>query len=226
MSFAGFPRETLTFLEGIAAANSKEWFTANRPLWDATVAAARAFVDEVGPSLRVISPGVNFDSKIGGSLPRANRDTRVAHDKPYRNTFDLWFWHGDKKGWEQPGFFLRITAQGVWIASGMMHILYPVLPRYRDAVVAEASGERLASVVAAIDALGRYEVGYPSRKSVPKGYDKDHARAAYLLQESLWGHLALPAEAVLDPNFADVAVAAWRDLWPLSRWLLEDVTAR
>src|SRR5690606_14559481 len=45
MAFTGFPRETLAFLEGINADNSKEWFTGNRPLYDATVAAAKGFVE-------------------------------------------------------------------------------------------------------------------------------------------------------------------------------------
>jgi uncharacterized protein (DUF2461 family) len=44
MAFAGFPSETLAFLAGINANNSKDWFTANRPLYDATVAASKAFV--------------------------------------------------------------------------------------------------------------------------------------------------------------------------------------
>jgi uncharacterized protein (TIGR02453 family) len=227
MAFTGFPRETLAFLEGINANNSKEWFTAKRPLYDATVAASKAFVETVGPALRQIAPDVQFVPKVGGSLQRPHRDTRFDKGKPpYKEQLDLWFWHGDKKGWDQPGFFLRIAPDNLWIASGMMHILWPQLKVFRDAVVDERSGTALVEVVDSINAIGPYQVGYPKRKSVPKGFDPDHPRAEYLKCESLWGHLQLPAVAALAPDFADTALHAWRDLAPLTFWLRHEVTAR
>jgi uncharacterized protein (TIGR02453 family) len=227
MAFMGFPRETLDFLAGINANNSKEWFTANRALYDATVDAAKAFVETVGPQLREIAPNIQFEPKVGGSLQRPNRDTRFDKGKPpYKEQFDLWFWHGDKKGWDQPGFFLRIAPDNLWIASGMMHILWPQLKSFRAAVLDDRSGAALVATVDAINALGRYQVGYPKRKTVPKGFDANHPRAEYLKYESLWGHLQLPADAAVSPDFADVALTAWRDLAPLSKWLLSEVTSR
>lgn len=224
MAFTSFPSQTLAFLEGIAANNNKDWFTANRALYDASVEAAKSFVDEVGPRLRAFAPAIRHEAKVGASLPRVNRDQRFAKGKPpYREELDLWFWHGEKRGFEQPGFFIRITPQNVWIASGMMHILWPTLKRFRDAVVDEQSGTALEQVVAGINAIGPYQVGYPRRKSLPKGYDLDAPRAEYLKYESLWGHLQLPAGAVLEPDFADVTVDAWRDLAPLTGWLMDEV---
>ena len=119
----GFPPETLAFLRGIAANNTKDWFTANRALYDASVEGAKAFVAAVGPRLRELSPTIQFEPKIGASLSRVNRDTRFDKGKdPYRDNLDLWFWHGEKKGWDQPGFYLRITGDGVWIAAVVQFI--------------------------------------------------------------------------------------------------------
>ena len=225
MSFTGFPRETLAFLAGINANNSKEWFTANRALYDPMVEAAKAFVETVGPELREIAPDIRFEAKVGGSLQRPNRDTRLDTGKPpYKEQFDLWFWHGDKKGWDQPGFFLRIAPDTLWIASGMMHILWPQLKTFRAAVLDDRSGAALVATVDAINAIGPYQVGYPKRNSVPKGFDGTHPRAEYLKYESLWGHLQLPADAALSSDFAQVALTAWRDLAPLTIWLLNEVT--
>ena len=120
MAFTGFPSEMLAFLTGINANNTKEWFTANRPLYDATVAASKTFVEAVGPRLQEFAPEIRFEPKVGGSLQRPNRDTRFDKGKaPYKEQLDLWFWHGEKKGWDQPGFFLRIAPANLWIASGM-----------------------------------------------------------------------------------------------------------
>jgi uncharacterized protein (TIGR02453 family) len=226
MAFAGFPSETLAFLAGINANNTKDWFTANRPLYDATVAASKAFVETVGPQLRKIAPEIQFEPKVGGSLQRPNRDTRLDKGKPpYKEQLDLWFWHGEKRGWDQPGFFLRIAPDNLWIASGMMHILWPQLKTFRAAVLDDRSGSALVATVDSINAIGPYQVGYPKRKSVPKGFDADHPRAEYLKYESLWGHLQLSATAAIAPDFADVALTAWRDLAPLTFWLRDEVTA-
>lgn len=225
-AFTGFPPETLTFLAGIKSNNNKEWFAAHRADYDATVEAAKAFVETVGPQLRAFAPDINFEPKIGASLQRLNRDTRFSKDKRlYKEQIDLWFWHGDKKSFELPGYFIRIEPEFTYVATGMMHILPPALFRYREAVDAERSGQALVDTVDRINASGRYQVGYPSRKSVPKDYSKDHPRAQYLLHESLWGHLRIPSEAILEPGFADVTVAAWRDLAPLTEWLMAEVTA-
>lgn len=89
--FPGFPPETAAFLRGIAGNNTKEWFTANRALYDVGyVDAGRAFVEAVGPELGNISPTVQFEPKIGASLMRVNRDIRFSRDKrPYKVHLDL-----------------------------------------------------------------------------------------------------------------------------------------
>ena len=188
---------------------------------------AKAFVETVGPQLREIAPDIQFAPKVGGSLQRPNRDTRFDTGKPpYKEQVDIWFWHGEKKGWDQPGFFLRIAPDNLWIASGMMHILWPQLKVFRDAILDERSGAALTATIDGINAIGPYQVGYPKRKSVPKGFDANHPRAEYLKYESLWGHLTLPSDAALSPDFAAVAMTAWRDLAPLTSWLRDEVTTR
>ena len=55
----GFPSETFAFIAGLSEHNEKAWFDANRPLYEAGyVDAGKAFVSEIGPKLRAISPGV------------------------------------------------------------------------------------------------------------------------------------------------------------------------
>src|SRR5664279_4905169 len=84
--FAGFPAATFEFLNGIAANNEKTWFDAHRGLYDAGyVEPAKAFVTAIGPKLREISPNVQFEPKVNGSLGRVNRDIRFSKDKrPYK----------------------------------------------------------------------------------------------------------------------------------------------
>ena len=217
----GFPKETLAFLEGIGEHNEKPWFDAHRDLYETGyVAPARAFVDELGPRLRKISHDVQYDPKIGGSIGRINRDIRFSRDKrPYKDHLDLWFWHGDRKSWMRPGFFLRITAEAVWLGSGMHHFEGDLLARYREAVVGEKSGKALTEAIRKVEAAGDYAVGGMARKTVPRGFAKDHPRAAYLLWESLPAMARLTPQAILEPGFSDAAVGHFKATWPVGKWI-------
>lgn len=224
----GFPDETVEFLKGIGEHNEKPWFDAHRALYEAGyVAPARAFVSAMGPRLRALSPGVSFEPKIGGSIGRINRDVRFGRDKRlYKDYLDLWFWHGEKKGWTRPGFFLRIAADSVWLGSGMHHFDGDLLKRYREAVVAEASGRALVDAIAQVEAAGDYAVGGMPRKSVPRGYDKAHPRAKYLLWESLPAMAQLQPAAIQRDDFADLAFGHFKATWPVGKWIEDYVVVR
>lgn len=224
-SFAGFPRQTADFLVGISDHNEKGWFEANRALYEAGyVEAGRAFIEAVGPELRKISPGVGFEPKIGRSMMRINRDIRFSKDKrPYKDHLDLWFWHGENRGWTAPGFFLRLTPSMLWLGTGMHAIQGEMLTRFRDAVVAEGAGEALVEAVEQVRASGPYVVGGKTRRQVPRGYHKDHPRAEYLLYEALYAHYEAPAEIAYDAGFGPAAVEHFRRCWPIARWLLDEV---
>ena len=74
----------------------------------------------MGPKLRTISPAVRFEPKVNGSMSRVNRDIRFSKDKrPYKDHLDIWFWHGDRKGWNCPGFWFRLTPKEVHLGVGM-----------------------------------------------------------------------------------------------------------
>lgn len=220
----GFPAETFEFLNGVAAHNDKAWFEAHRDLYEAGyVAPARAFVEVLGPRLRKLSPGVQFAPKVNGSLSRINRDIRFSKDKsPYKTHLDLWFWHGDKRGWDCPGFYFRLTSDRVFIGVGMHMMPKDMLARFRDAVVDDKTGKSLEAAVGKVVAAG-YTINEPTRKRVPQGYPADHPRAEFLKRDGLNAGTELPAEAAREPDFADICVAHFKGCWPVGQWLLETV---
>jgi uncharacterized protein (TIGR02453 family) len=217
---AGFPAATLKFLNGISANNARDWFEAHRADYDAGYRDAGAdFVARIGPRLAAISPEVQFAPKVGGSQMRINRDTRFSRDKrPYKDHLDLWFWLGARKGWEGPGFYLRITAATVWIGADQHELPKPALARFRDAVVDPVAGKALEAAVASVGAAGLV-LGEAVRKRVPAGYDAAHPRARYLLHESLHAHAEWPAATVEAGDFDDRALAAFAAAWPVGQWL-------
>ncbi|MDR3472554.1 MAG: DUF2461 domain-containing protein [Devosia sp.] len=225
-AFAGFPAATFEFLSGITAHNEKAWFDANRPLYEAGyVEPAKAFVAELGPQLRDVSPTVHFDPKVNGSIGRVNRDIRFSKDKrPYKTHLDLIFWHGDRKGWDRPGFWFRLMADEVWLGCGLHGMQGEVLESFRQSVIHPRSAKALLAAAAIVEAAGAYEIGDRTRKLMPRGYVVDGPTAAYLLNESLHATIRLPAEAVRAPTFLATCLAHYRAMWPIGQWLLDEVS--
>jgi uncharacterized protein (TIGR02453 family) len=222
--FTGFPRETFAFLTGIAAHNEKAWFDAHRDLYEAGyVAPARALVEALGPALRKISPGVKYEPRINGSLQRINRDIRFSKDKrPYKEHLNAWFWHGDNKGWDTPGFWFSLDPGEVRLGVGMYGLDKDLLDSFRQSVIHPRSGKALLASVAKVRKAG-YAVEGKTRKLMPRGFEADPDRAEYLLYEGLYTSASLPAAAATRPDFVSVLAAHYRAMWPVGQWLLDEV---
>ena len=151
-AFGGFPAATFEFLDGIAAHNEKTWFDAHRSVYErGYVEAGRAFVAAIGPRLATLSPGVKFDPKINGSIGRINRDIRFSKNKqPYKTHLALWFWHGDRRGWDRPGFYLHIGQDRMFLGCGMHGLEGEILDSFRQSVIHPRSAKALLAAVAAM----------------------------------------------------------------------------
>lgn len=226
MAFSGFPPETFDFLSGLAQNNSKTWFDAHRPGYEAHwLAPAAAFVEAVAPGLRAIAPDVACEPRVNGSIFRINRDVRFSKDKrPYKTTLDLWFWQGARRSWEAPGFYLRLQP-GSLIAGAGLHSFSPAqLAAFRAAVLDPVSGAALEAVIAG---LGLLSLDAPTRKTVPRGFDPAHPRAGLLRHEGLHAMHDGPLPAsVYSAALVDEVLAIFARAAPVSRWLQAWVVGR
>ncbi len=227
-SFQGFPEGTFQFLNGITRNNNKAWFDNHRDDYQAYyVDAARSFVEALGPRLSKLSPTLKYEASINGSLFRINRDVRFSKDRrPYKNHIDLWFWHGDRRGWDSPGFFFRMFADRLILGAGMHKFEKAQFDAYRNAAVDDRSGKALVKALAKVTAAGPYTIGQATRKTVPRGFDANHERAALLLHEGLTAEY----DGAIDKSagttrFVDVCIGHFKAVWPVARWLLDEVVA-
>lgn len=225
MGFEGFSDETFRFLAELTANNEKAWFEANRGRYEAHyLAPALAFIEAIGPRLREELPGaVQYEARVNGSLFRINRDVRFSKDKtPYKNHIDMWFWQGERKGWESPGYYMRLLPDEMILGAGMHHFSKEGLEAFRRAVLDDASGKALEETVATIEGVGPYAVVGESRKTVPRGYDAAHPRSHFLRFEGLTAHMEsrIPSEAA-SPEFVDICFGHFRSLSPINVWLTD-----
>lgn len=225
MPFTGFPPETFAFLKGLARNNSREWFEKHREDYEQFhLAPAKAFVEAIGPGLKKISKAVNAEPKVNGSIFRINRDVRFSKDKrPYKTTLDLWFWEGEKRGWESPGFYLRLMPDGYMAGAGLHGFTPDQLKKYRAAVLDEKAGAALVKTVQKLEGLKLPE---PARKKVPRGLPVDHPRSPFLLLDGLYcTHEAPLRKSVHSPAFVAQCLEIFARAHPLSQWLGKYVTS-
>ncbi len=222
--WAGFPEQTISFLESLARHNDKKWFEAHREDYEAFyLAPAVSFVEAMAPRLRKIDASAQAVPKINGSIMRIHRDVRFSKDKsPYKDHMDVFFWCGKSKDWDSSGFFFRLSAKELLIGAGIYDFTPKTLAKYRKAVAGNA-GVGLAKIAASLRDKG-YEVGVESYKKVPRGFEQDHPRASLLKHSGLiagW-HGPHPKE-LATARFLELAGKHFAAVSPLHEWLKKNV---
>ena len=177
-SAATFAAEARDFLRELPT-HDKAWFDANRPAYQALVAEpAKVLVEAVATDLRnELSPAIVGVPRVNGSISPINRDIRFSADKtPYKDHLLFRWWEGEEKK-TAPTLFVRLAADEVGFATGVM---LPSLDRWRELVDAEATGAPLASAIAELVAETGADVAGVEYKRVPKPYPAEHPRADLL----------------------------------------------
>lgn len=203
---SGIPLDAVAFFAELEADNSREWFAANKERWQASV---RAPLQELVDELR--------DEFGTAKLFRPNRDVRFSLDKsPYKThqgaVIDC------ASG---VGYYVQVSASGLMTGGGWYVSTPAQVSSYREAVLDDPSGKRLAAAVASVVAAG-FEVDGDTLKTAPRGVDPTHPRIELLRHRSMvlsrehgtppW----LETEAVIDRVRAD-----WRAYRPVMQWLSE-----
>ena len=223
--FTGFPKEGIKFLNDLRKNNTRDWFNKNKAIYDdQLVAPAKSFVVAMGEKLKSLSPNVIAEPAVNKSLFRLNRDTRFSPDKtPYKTQFSIFFWEGDGKRMENPGYYLCFDGQKLTIAAGAHEFSREKLDAYREAVIGEKSGAQLDEVLKKLKRKG-IEPGGAHYKRVPRDYDANHPRAELLKHNGLYlmTETKLPAE-LHRKQFVTYCMKEFRKMDPLQRWLASNL---
>ena len=226
VTFNGFPKEGLKFLDDLKANNTRDWFEAHRQDYQETLLEpALAFITELGQRLQGVSPYIRFDTKTSGSgsLMRLNRDTRFSKDKtPYKTNLSALLWEGAGKKTEHPAFGFRLEPTRLSLIAGIFRFPKPLLEAYRDAVVDDVLGTELEKVIKKVRKAGNYTVEGEHYKRVPNGYDPEHPRAELLRYAGLYVHPpALEGKVLHQPELVEVCVKHFQTMAPVQKWLVK-----
>jgi uncharacterized protein (TIGR02453 family) len=204
MEFRGWPAEAIEFFEGLEADNSKAYWQRNKSVYETAVRAPmETLIEELAPEWG------------DGSVIRPYRDIRFSPDKsPYKTFIAATVGDG----------YIHLTARTFGVGGGMWEMAPDQLERYRQAVVDERAGKKLARVVKEARAAGLEAMGHDVLKTAPRGYPKDHPRIELLQYKGLIARREWPVGAWLGTRRAKDRVEKFLHLVkPLNAWLSENV---
>jgi uncharacterized protein (TIGR02453 family) len=205
VAFRGWPAEALEFYEGLAADNSKSYWTAHRTVYDEQVHA---------PMVELLA---ELEPQFGaGKIFRPYRDVRFSKDKsPYKLAIGATL---------ERGGYVQLSAEGLAAGCGMYRMAPDQLTRYREMVAADVTGGLLDGIVAELRANRIAVEGHDVLKSAPRGFSKDHPRIDLLRYRGIIAWKEWPVAAWLGTATPKKRLAEFfRQAEPLNAWLADHV---
>lgn len=225
MEFDGF-KGALSFLKEIRKNNNKEWFEANRDIYEKTILnPSKAFVVEMGEHLMALEPTVEAEPKINKSLFKMYRDVRRMGEnkEPMKSRIGIIFPQGGWSGCrlQKSSFYLHFSPDELFVAVGVRWFNKPMLDAYRDYI---KDDKRRASLARVLKKLG--EMGY---NTIEKGYKKyPKGFSAEMMDVDLSLQKGMATYKVLDPNiiedgekFINTLYKIYEDMLPLQQMMYE-----
>jgi uncharacterized protein (TIGR02453 family) len=207
MAFSGWPEEALEFFDGLAADNTKSYWSAHKAVYeDKVLRPMTELTEELAPEFG--------EPKIF----RPYRDVRFSQDKtPYKTHIAAVLGGAG---------YVQLSVDGLGAGAGMWHMDPEQLARYRAAVASDRLGPELEQIVAEIEKSGITVHGHDVLKSAPRGYPADHPRVRLLRYKGLTAWQQWPPGAWLESASAkDRLIDFFRTARPLRTWLSDNVAA-
>jgi len=221
MSFNGFSKKGIEFLKEVEKNNTKEWFEAHRHIWQKEIRdKSISFVLEMGETLQILEPEINFEPKTGKSLFKIYRDTRFSKDKtPIKSKIGHIFWQGNGHKMQSSSFYLHYNKDSYFIASGIRAFKPPLLKKYREYIKNENHSQELKEILFEIEKKG-YNLPTDRYKRVPKEFDEDFTFKDLTLFKSMFAYKEYMIDEIFfSDKIIDRCFNIYKDLHHLQKWV-------
>ena len=221
MQFNGFTKKTIEFLKDLKNNNTKVWFEDHRYIWENEIRKpTEAFVCEMGETLQIIDPNINFEPKVGKSLFKIYADVRFRKDKtPIKSKIGMIFYKGNTHRMQSSSFYLHFDKDQYFIATGIRNFKPELLATYREYIKNETKRVQLHHILEDIKSKG-YNIVEPKYKRLPKGFDKDDKYIYLALYSAMYGYQTFDIDdAFFSFDLATRSFQIYDDMKELYFWL-------
>ncbi len=193
---------TLEFLSLIAQHNNRDWFNANKKLYEEAKLDIYAFIEQLIPLFSAIDPHYPADANPKKVLMRIYRDVRFSKNKaPYKLNYGLAF---DVKhyGPRTPSYYIHIEPGNCFFGVGFWQPEAQVLKQIREEI--DYNGEKFLRILANPDFQRYFHLSKEdSLKTVPKGFERDHPLIEYLRLKSFIAWMPIAEEEFLKEGIVE-----------------------
>jgi len=180
-------KDIIPFLKELSKNNNKDWFTANKPRYQAIQKEVKIFTEKLIAGIATFDPAIGSLTAKDCSY-RIYRDTRFSNDKtPYKTHVGIFICKGGKNS-GNVGYYLHIEPEncswlgGSMLATGLYAPEPAILKSVREDILSNG-----ANFVKTIKAAKGFEwdndkEGRLSRP--PKGFPADSPYIEYIKQKS------------------------------------------
>lgn len=218
-----FPKCTIDYLTKLSRNNNRLWFDKHHEEFEMNfLEPAQKFVLEMGSKLQDIVPNINAIPKIDKSIFRLHRDVRFSKNKsPYKTNLGLYFWEGNRKKMESPGFYFHIEPKLFFIGVGMYMFSKAYLKTFRDAAADPSLGKELHTIIKKLTKNKNYSLGGKFYKKIPKGYPDNLPQSEYLLHNGLYLYYEDDHSKLIKNDPVKFTFKVFEEMLPLHQWFVK-----
>ncbi len=213
-------QHTLDFLKDLKNNNDRDWFTANKAVYEKAHKNTVAFADALLNEMRKHD---NIDTKDGkASLFRIYKDTRFSKDKtPYKTHFGIRMSRATAH--LRGGYYFHLEPGHSFMAGGFFAPEPDDLKRIREDI--DFNYEEWNDVLSQPGIVKNFErLRGDEVKTAPKGFDKNHPAIDLLRRKQFILKHNFSDKEILQPDFAKKLSDTFRELRPFFDYMSEVLT--
>lgn len=211
-------KPTIDFLKKLKKNNNRDWFTANKKLYEDAKYDFEVFVFEL------IQKIVEFDETISGVEPkdcifRIYKDVRFSKDKtPYKTNMGAFVCISGRKT-NHAGYYVHVSPTEFFLGSGLYMPPAEQLLAVRNKIA--DNYKAFNKIITAPDFKKNFGGLWQGDKlkSAPKGFDKEHPAIELLKLKSFMADHTYKEDKALSKGFTDYCAKMFKSTKALNDFL-------
>ncbi len=210
-------KEIYNFLKNLSLNNNKEWFDANKDVYQSTRQKALHLTEVLINEIRSFDTNVPY-IEAKDCLYRIYRDVRFSNDKtPYKTYYGIYIARNGRKA-VYPGYYLHIMPGGSFLSGGVYMPQPEVLKAIRNEIYYHVDDYLKIVEEPSFKSTFSY-FDEDKMKTNPKDYPKDFKHIDLLRYRSHAPYINLSDEQLLSGDIIDFLIEKYRMIYPFNKFI-------
>jgi len=204
-----------SFLKDLDKNNNRDWFNDNKAIYLKEVKEPfERLVTEMMDRIKAIEPEIPMTPRK--AIFRFHRDIRFSKDKtPYNKHVSAFICKGNKRGPNLPGFYFRLSAEGLTTGGGIFDLDKESLRKVREEIV--FSLKEFSDLISRPEFEQKFEtVQGAKNKIIPAEFKAEVALQPLIANKQFYYMTEMAPDFLLKDNLADILMDHFHASKPLN----------